>query len=652
MEEPNKIHEFFKYIDCFGTKYNFYIERNRKFYTVFGGIITFLSVIISVLFFILLNYSELVHDNPITSTYIIRENYSNIKFGEEKIWIPWRIRDYYNHKINHNNLFYPLIYYYKGKKNETTKRMDLTYDFIDYKLCNETSMANRSHLYLINISLDDLYCIDMEELNVGGNWQANFINYIEFDLYVCNNGINYNESDGNCTSYEKISEIMENNSYEMEIFYPLVYYQPTNKSIPVIVKYTSYFYHFSRYSNKIDRLYLQKYIFSDDEGWFNQNIKNYSYWGQSSLAGDCYTTGEKRDLMNEGSTSRLYSFNIYLNSDIICYKRSYKKIMIIIAESLPIINVIIVLLGLLTKLFKESSGNKKLTELLFVNLKEKHNIKRNYRSKNQNINNFLYKKNQNFKSNNSNNISNITDISSSLYNLNNQHTLNNKLNINLTNKSKQNSSDNKNKDDNQNQKASNFIENYSNLISNDSFNRTINNININIRNDNSEFENKNSGKKRNYLSSKYARKTKKEKGDKLAKSEKHYVKQKLFPYKYYLFSIFIKNLNVRNKSFFFTKKFLNVYNFICQILDISSYLILQKEFQTIKNTLMRGKYKEIIENTNKINVNDRAFNIDMKECLDYKKLSILGNVKNNNSISENMNFNFNPNSNSINNNLN
>ena len=204
MEEPNKIHEFFKYIDCFGTKYNFYIERNRKFYTVFGGIITFLSVIISVLLFILLNYSELVHDNPITSTYIIRENYSNIKFGEEKIWIPWRIRDYYNHKINHHNLFYPLIYYYKGKKNETTKRMDLTYDFIDYKLCNETSMANRSHLYLINISLDDLYCIDMEELNVGGNWQANFINYIEFDLYVCNNGINYNESDGNCTSYEKI----------------------------------------------------------------------------------------------------------------------------------------------------------------------------------------------------------------------------------------------------------------------------------------------------------------------------------------------------------------------------------------------------------------------------------------------------------------
>ena len=148
--------------------------------------------------------------------------------------------------------------------------MDLTYDFIDYKLCNETSMANRSHLYLINISLDDLYCIDMEELNVGGNWQANFINYIEFDLYVCNNGINYNESDGNCTSYEKILGIMENNSYEMEIYYPLVNYQPTNKTFPIVVKYKNYFYHFSRFSNKIDRLYLQKHIISDDVGWLTK----------------------------------------------------------------------------------------------------------------------------------------------------------------------------------------------------------------------------------------------------------------------------------------------------------------------------------------------------------------------------------------------
>ena len=87
--------------------------------------------------------------------------------------------------------------------------------------------------------------------------------------------------------------------------------------MPVVVKYKNYFYHFSRFSNKIDRLYLQKYIFSDDVGWFSKELKNSSFLGQSFLSGDSYTTTDKRDLMIEGISSRLYSFNIYLNSDII-----------------------------------------------------------------------------------------------------------------------------------------------------------------------------------------------------------------------------------------------------------------------------------------------------------------------------------------------
>ena len=114
----------------------------------------------------------------------------------------------------------------------------------------------------------------------------------------------------------------------------------------------------------------------------------------------------------------------------------------------------------------------------------------------------------------------------------------------------------------------------------------------------------------------------------VTKTKKKYVKVNLFPYKYYLFSIFIKNFNIKKKSIFFTKKFLDVYNFICQLFDISSYLILQREFQIIKNTLMRGKIRALIENRQKINVNDHSFYNDMKECLDYQKFSILGRVKN------------------------
>ena len=102
---------------------------------------------------------------------------------------------------------------------------------------------------------------------------------------------------------------------------------------------------------------------------------------------------------------------------------------------------------------------------------------------------------------------------------------------------------------------------------------------------------------------------------------------KLFPYKYYLCSIFIKNIDLNKNNFFFTKKFIVVYNFVCQLFDISSYLILQKEFQIMKNTIMIGKYRDILENRSKINVNELSLNSDIKECLDSHKFYILGRVK-------------------------
>jgi len=78
--------------------------------------------------------------------------------------------------------------------------------------------------------------------------------------------------------------------------------------------------------------------------------------------------------MNEGSTSRFYSFNIYIKNEIVYYNRSYKKLFLIIANGLPIVNIIIIFFECFIKSIKISSGNRKLTELLFENLKERKTI--------------------------------------------------------------------------------------------------------------------------------------------------------------------------------------------------------------------------------------------------------------------------------------
>ena len=629
------ISDILKYFDFFGTRFNFYIERSRKLYTPLGGIFTLLSCIFGIIIFIYLNLDDFLHNLPDSTTSMERENHRQIKFKEEKIWIPWRIRDFGGKTVNHTDLLYPIIYYYKGKRDNELKTMITSYEFINYKLCNETSMVNNSDLYMIDIELDQLYCIDMEELNMGGSWDSDFLFLITFDLYACKNGIDYDEKNKNCSTYEKIAEIAGNNNcFEFEMYYPIVHYQPMNKTTPIFIEYTNYFYHLSRYSNKIDRLYLQQHILIDDKGWILKDEEIISRWGCVSLNGDSYTNGKKRDLMNEGSTSRFYSFNIYLKSDIIYYNRSYKKIYLIIEEGLPIVNIVIILFKFISKIFKISSENKKLTELLFENLKEKKTImkinkqnsnvykkqslfKNNFQMSNKNI--IINKKNNDFSSvqltphnsgkkiileNNNNPIADdnkykfIKDVNSQVINTSHsKKEIDKSFNSNLVLE--------KNKNMNNNILFFNHKTNY--ISCNLPFN------NKNIRND---YDSQNNKSISNMSSSNVKHKT-------------NYIKKKLFPYRYYLCSIFIKNIDISKDSCFFTKKFIIVYHFICQLFDISSYLILQREFQTMKNTVIEENQKKIIEMGQKINVSAKSFNINMRECWEEKKLSIFGRTKKN-----------------------
>ena len=580
-------HEILKYFVFFGTNFTFYIEKHRKFYTNLGGILSLLSFLIGLIVFIFINLEEFLHKNPISTTSTSEEEYKNIKSGEEKIWIPWRIRDFGGKTINHVDLLYPIIFYYQGTRNGTY--MDVNYRNIGYKLCNETLMRNNSEKFILDLNLDQLFCIDMEDLEVGGNWDSNFLNLVTLDLYNCKDGINYDENNSNCTTYDKIEEFAgKNNNLQFEIYYPIVNYQPMNRTHPIVIRYINYFYHLSRFSNKIDRLYLQQHILKDDQGIISTHIKSYSFWGIASLNGDSYSIGNKRDLMNEGSTSRFFSFNIYLKNEIIYYNRSYKKLFLIIANGLPIVNIIISFFKCFVKAFKISSENRKLTELLFVNLKEKKSIYK-IKMKESEINKLdknkiecskLQLKNQNEKKLIEKKISDKflidkNDIISRFKSNNNLLALNKDSNENIN---------------------SFFISNNTSLE-----------LPFNDVNNKSEYN-----KDRQLLKTIF---------------KTHYIKKSLFPFKYYLCSIFIKNFDPNKKYNFLSKKFIVVYDFICQLLDISSYLILQKEFQIMKNSILEKEQRNILEKGSKVNVNDHHFHNNINECLSNRNLSILGKIK-------------------------
>ena len=568
--------EILRYLDLYGTKCSFYTDQKLKLYTPFGGILSIISIVAAIVIFIYTNISSFRRKEPkIITSSIIEENHK-IKFSNEKIWIPWRILEYNINDYNFSGILFPIIkYYYRESKNEELKSKE-----ISYKLCNETSMINESDNLLIDSSLDKLFCIDMDDLYMGGSFSDNYIYYIEFGLYICRNGMIYNETNSNCISFDKLNNI--SNYLQLIFYYPTIQFQECELESPVKIKYHKNYSILSTNMLKIDKLFLQKIILYDILGIFTHKEKQYSFWGLSSINRDIYYTGNRKNR----TTSKLYTFEIYIESNSIIYTRTYKNFFIILAQSLPLISLVNNLLKLIAKLFKSSSINRKMTELLFENLTEKPNRFENY------LEELKAKKNSSKKLDDNNNIISIPDNSKNLQNISSFSLF----------KNKDKEFEKEDKKENDESKVINNKDKITNKKS-EKNDELINSL-INYKRMSLRFK------------------------EPIFHKKKRFVANKLFPFRYYFWAVFAKNIDLTKNRFFLSKKFIKVYCFLCQLFDISSYCVLQKEFNVMKNSLFDEKNIQLIEKTGKINVNGQSFMRDMSEAIENNKFNILGkNIK-------------------------
>ncbi len=100
---------------------------------------------------------------------------------------------------------------------------------------------------------------------------------------------------------------------------------------------------------------------------------------------------------------------------------------------------------------------------------------------------------------------------------------------------------------------------------------------------------------------------------------KKLTKTKLFPYRYYLFSVFIKNLDISKSNSLFSPRFSNIYNFLCQIFDITTYLQLQREFNILKKIINDKNNANQLDKSKRINISSK----NIKECPNDRKYNIL-----------------------------
>jgi hypothetical protein len=466
--------------------------------------------------------------------------------------------DYGDTFINHIGILYPRIYYFTNKYNSQTELMETSFKLLNYSLCNETSMKNLGKDYILNSNLDKLFCIDMEDLEMGGSWNSKFINYLRLDLNLCKDGANYNDNNANCTHPDHLISLFgKDNNWFFELLYPSVQFQPNNKDRPIFVLYNSYYYGLNTNSNKVDRIYLQEHIFEDEQGWiFNHPIKNSTYWGVNSIKSDFYTAG--RDIFRHGSTSRLYSLKLYIDYGTVYYYRKYKKIYEIISEILPIMKIVTGIFAIISETINKLQVSKRLNEYIIDDKVGNLNPK---------MNNLIFHVSNNY-------------IAKTLGILDNNNLESNKMKKNL--------------------KPHSFIkrEDFSGMKdSSKLFFLNNNKLNLNKNNNkNNKAVNPEDLKKKH----RHTINVSKIIG---LKPIEFFNKDKVkFPFKYYFIGSILNIISSKNRNNYLciSEKFNRSFTFFTHIIDITSYISIYKQFESLKKIIVKSIKTNKSESNNEI----------------------------------------------------
>ena len=368
--------DFLKYVDFFGINFHFYTNNHPNHQNIFGGIMTFLFSIICGILFIIFSYDDIMRLNPKSAVSEITDiEPRSINIKNEKIWIPFRIVTDENKYIEHRGKINILPYYVEGTYDKEIG-MNLKYSVLDYKLCNETSMANKPDNYKIDIPLNELFCIERDDIILGGSWSGNYLKYIEINVYLCEEGIHFNISDPKCS---KIKELFENipSSVFLDFYYPIVQFQPPDLKTPISIIYKNYYYRLSAYSYKIERIFIQEQLLSDDKNLIIANYKNTSYYGIRTIYGDDYYLSEDYDPFIKNKIGQIFTMEIYLDYGLVYYTRTYNKIVIIISNIMPLFRLVLYIFQKITRHIKLSLIKRDLAGLIFVNNTIPKSIKKN-----------------------------------------------------------------------------------------------------------------------------------------------------------------------------------------------------------------------------------------------------------------------------------
>ena len=341
----------FESLDIIGTKFHFYIGKTQEKKTSIGGILSILIFIFSILFIQIFGHNFFTRKNPTVTTSILNDlKYEFFDIQAEKIFFAFRIEDYDGNFINASDYLYFKIYYYKTEQNENGEyRKKISDEYLSYHICNESDYKDID----LSKNFGTLFCPELGGKKFGGYWDSPNLYYFEIQVYFCKNGEKISKN-SNCTSLDNLRNFLnQDNPKFFAFYYPLIEFNPLSYHSPIQKRYKNYYYCLSHRLQRNDDVFLKKTIMNDDKGWIFNNYKNFSDWGVDSFK-STYSYYSENDLMNDGSSSKIYEINLYTSMEKNLYTRYYLKVQNVIAICGSLINFIFFLFETISHIIGES----------------------------------------------------------------------------------------------------------------------------------------------------------------------------------------------------------------------------------------------------------------------------------------------------------
>ncbi len=277
----------FKRFDILGSPISFYVEKNKKFKTVFGAFLSFIfiTIFLSLFSFYLINYIE--KRNPsISYQKQIIDNSENIN-GNEFFFITGLVGPLSKEidKIEEKFIFYLRYFYFNSSINN--------YDFNRTELipCANSDKYNKlknkelkSKLYFSDKSY---FCVPDDYIfsDIQGSSDNNSTWYV-VDLYPCNNSILNSENINNrtCLPYEKLIEEIPH--YSLQFIYKDNLVDISNYENPLNSYYKSFFSPGTMQSMTQENLEFSKLIIENNDSFIfsdTNKIKSFSLKNQEKI---------------------------------------------------------------------------------------------------------------------------------------------------------------------------------------------------------------------------------------------------------------------------------------------------------------------------------------------------------------------------------